>query len=98
MQWISEVEIAKSIGELMTSRSIAEKTDFLEYDMPNAMIASICGRENRIGTSPVSSTSTLVERGGVVGKLMMQLSRQVSVSELANTEELLQGQNSFVMP
>ena len=28
----------------------------------------ICGRENRIGTSPVSSTSTLVEHGGVVGK------------------------------
>ena len=29
----------------------------------------ICGREKRIGTSPVSSTSTLVEHGGVVGKL-----------------------------
>ena len=29
MQGIKEVEIAKSIGELMTSRSIAGRTDFL---------------------------------------------------------------------
>ena len=28
----------------------------------------ICGRENRTGTSPVSSTSTQVEHGGFVGK------------------------------
>ena len=28
----------------------------------------ICGSENKIGTSPLSSTSTLVELGGVVGK------------------------------
>ena len=54
--------------------------------------------ENRIGTSPVSSTSTLVEHGGVVGKLMIQLSKQVPTSELANTEDLLQGHNSAVLP
>ena len=40
MQWIREVEIAKSIDELMTSRSIAGRIDFLDYDMLDAMIAS----------------------------------------------------------
>ena len=40
MYWIKEVEIAKSIGELMTSRSIAGRTDFRDYDMLDAMIAS----------------------------------------------------------
>ena len=28
----------------------------------------ICAMENKMGTSPVSSTSTLVEHGGVSGK------------------------------
>ena len=37
---IKEVEMAKSIGELMTSRSIMERTDFSDYDMLYAMIAS----------------------------------------------------------
>ena len=37
--WIKEVEIAKSIDELMTSRSIVEH-DFLDFDMLDAMIAS----------------------------------------------------------
>ena len=50
-----------------------------------------------MGTSLVSSTSTLVEHGGVVGKWIMQLSMQVSVSELANTKDLLQLQHSVVM-
>ena len=40
MQWIKEVEIAKSIDELMTSRSIVGRADFLDYDMLDAMIAS----------------------------------------------------------
>ena len=40
MQWIKEVETAKSIDELMTSRSIVERTDFPDYDMLDAMIAS----------------------------------------------------------
>ena len=40
MHWIKEVEIAKSIDELMTSRSIMERTDFPGYDMHDAMIAS----------------------------------------------------------
>ena len=40
MHWIKEVEIAKSIVELMTSRSIVGRTDFTDYDMPDAMIPS----------------------------------------------------------
>ena len=44
----------------------------------------------KIGTLPVSKTSTLVEHGGVVGKWIIQLSQQVSVSELANTTGFLQ--------
>ena len=47
---------------------------------------------------PVSRTSTLVEHGGVVGKWKIQLSQQVSVSELAHTTGFLQRQNSVVMP
>ena len=53
---------------------------------------------NKMGTSPVSSTSTLEEHGGAVGKWIMQLSMQVSVSELPNTKDLLRGLNSVVMP
>ena len=40
VQWFKEVEIAKSIVELMISRSILERTDFPDYDMLDAMIAS----------------------------------------------------------
>ena len=40
MHWIKEVEIAKSMDELMTSRSFEERTDFTDYDMLDAMIAS----------------------------------------------------------
>ena len=40
MHWIKEVEIAKSIDELLTSRSIMERTDFSDCDMLDAMIAS----------------------------------------------------------
>ena len=39
MLWIKEIEIAKSIDEHRTSRSIMKK-DFLEFDMLDAMIAS----------------------------------------------------------
>ena len=49
----------------------------------NSIIISkffIWARENRIGTFPVSSTSTLVEHGGVVGKWIIKLSQRVSVS------------------
>ena len=38
--WIKEVEIAKLIGELVTSRSIVMRTDFPDFDMLDAMIAS----------------------------------------------------------
>ena len=40
MQWIKEVEIAKCIDELMTSRSIVGRTDYPDHDMLDAMIAS----------------------------------------------------------
>ena len=40
MQWIKEVETAKSIDELVTSRSILERTDFPGYNMLDAIIAS----------------------------------------------------------
>ena len=39
MHWIKEVEIAKSIDELMTSRSIVGRTDFPDYDILDAMVA-----------------------------------------------------------
>ena len=40
MQWIKEVQTAKSTDDLMTSRSIVGRTDFTDYDMLDAMIAS----------------------------------------------------------
>ena len=40
MQSTKEVEIAKSIGEPVTSRSIVGRKDFTDYDMLDAMIAS----------------------------------------------------------
>ena len=40
MLWIKEVEIAKSIDELVTSRSITGQPKFLGVDMLDAMIAS----------------------------------------------------------
>ena len=40
MQWIKEVEIAKSIDDLMTSRSSTGRTDFPDVDMLDTMIAS----------------------------------------------------------
>ena len=40
MHWIKEVEIAKSVDDLMTSRPITGRTDFPDYDMLDAMIAS----------------------------------------------------------
>ena len=39
MLWIKEVEIAKSIDELMTSRSITGQHNFLDLDMLDTMIA-----------------------------------------------------------
>ena len=40
MHWIKEVEIAKSIDELMTSRSMVRRRDFPDYDMLDATMAS----------------------------------------------------------
>ena len=44
MHWIKEVEIAKSIDELLTSRSIVGRNDFPDFDMFDAMIASALER------------------------------------------------------
>ena len=44
MHWIKEVEIAKSIDELTTWRSIVERSDFPDYDMLDAMITSASKR------------------------------------------------------
>ena len=38
--WIKEVEVAKSMDDLMTSRSIMGRTDFPDCDVLGAMIAS----------------------------------------------------------
>ena len=38
--WIKEVEVAKSIDELVTSRSITGQHNFHDFDMLDAMIAS----------------------------------------------------------
>ena len=40
MHWIKKVEIARTIDELMTSRSIVGRTDFPDYDILDAIIAS----------------------------------------------------------
>ena len=40
MLWIKEVEVAKSINELITSRSITGHQIFFDFDMLDAMIAS----------------------------------------------------------
>ena len=44
MHWNKAVEIAKSIDELMTSRSIVGRNDFPDNDMLDAMIASALKR------------------------------------------------------
>ena len=44
IHWIKEVEIAKSIDELMTLRSTLGRNDFPDYDMLVAMIASALKR------------------------------------------------------
>ena len=44
MQWIKEVEITKSIDDLMTSQSVTERGDFTDFDMLDAMIASALKR------------------------------------------------------
>ena len=41
MHWIREVEIAESMHDLLTSRSITGRQDFPDYDMLDAMIASV---------------------------------------------------------
>ena len=44
MHWIKEVEIAKSIDDLMTSQSITGRRDFSDYGMLDGMIASALNR------------------------------------------------------
>ena len=38
MHWIQEVEIAKSIGDLLTSRSIVGRTDFFGFEIPKSRV------------------------------------------------------------
>ena len=40
MRWIKETEIAKSIDDLITPRSILGQTDIPDYDELDAMMAS----------------------------------------------------------
>ena len=40
VHWFKETEIAKLIDELVTSRSMVERTHFLDFDMLDAMVAS----------------------------------------------------------
>ena len=40
MHWIKEVQIAKSIDDIMTLPSITGRGDFLDYEMLDAMTAS----------------------------------------------------------
>ena len=40
MQWIKEIETAKSIDDLITPRSTLERTDFPDYDELDAMMTS----------------------------------------------------------
>ena len=47
MHWIKEVEIAKSIDEPMTSRSIVGQNDFPDHDVLDAMIASALKKTSR---------------------------------------------------
>ena len=44
MHWINEVDMAKSIDELMTSRSLVGRNDFPDSDMLDAVIASALKR------------------------------------------------------
>ena len=41
MHWIKEVEMAKSMDDLFTSRSITGRNDIPDFDMLDAMIASV---------------------------------------------------------
>ena len=42
--WITEVEMAKSIDDLMTTRSITRRTDFPDYDLLDAKIAFVLNK------------------------------------------------------
>ena len=44
MHWIKEVEIAKPVDVILTSRSIVGRRDFPDYDLLDAMIASASKR------------------------------------------------------
>ena len=44
MHWVEEVEVGKSIDELMTSRSIVGRNDFPDYNMLDTVIASALKR------------------------------------------------------
>ena len=63
MLWIKEVEIAKSIGDLVTSRSITLQQNFLHFERLDAMIASalkkLLNTQSKFWKRVVSKSSVL---------------------------------------
>ena len=57
--WIKEVEVAKSIDELVTSRSITGQHNFHDFDMLDAMVASAL--KNLINTQSIFRKRVSVE-------------------------------------
>ena len=62
MHWTKEVEVAKSIDELMTSRTITERHDLPDYDMFDSMIASAISNMLRKRRSPARSQRNVVQK------------------------------------
>ena len=60
--WNKEFEIAKSIDELMTSRSISERTDFTDHDMLDAMIAFALEKTSRQACSNIRKRVSFEEQ------------------------------------
>ena len=59
MLCIKEVEVAKSMDELFTSRSITKQRKFSDFDMPDAMIASAL--KKLINTQSIFRKRVIVE-------------------------------------
>ena len=55
MQWIKEIEVAKSIDELVASRSVTGQTKISDFDVLDAMIASALRKLNNTQSLPKKS-------------------------------------------
>ena len=64
MLWIKEVEIAKPIDELTTLRSIVERTDFPDFDMLDAMVASAL---KQLLNTQIHFPKSIAKKGGYPG-------------------------------